>query len=132
MAIGCGLEPRNPDTRQDLAHGASALLFWCLPLAILIAAGEWRPVVDWLWAVGFALAATGCLLNVMRCGRTHRYVTGPLLALAALWSLSSAVGLAPLHPNKLMWVIVGVVVLADLSELPLGRHAGAGRVAHRG
>ncbi|MGH8116056.1 MAG: hypothetical protein ACREPJ_01910 [Rhodanobacteraceae bacterium] len=132
MTLGCGLEPGNPNTKHDLTHGASALLFWCLPIAMLIAGGEWPPGMGWLWTAAFALAGTGYLLNATRCGRTHCYVTGPLFVLAALWSLLSAVGLAPLHPNKLMWVVVGVVVLAYLSEFPLGRYAGAGRAARHG
>lgn len=133
MSLGCfGWDTHDPKATRDLTRGWSMWVFWCLPAAMVIAGGEWRPAMDWLWTGAFALAGAGCLLNAARCGRTHCYVTGPLFVLAALWSLLSAVGWVPLHPNKVMWVIVGVVVLAYVSELPLGRYAGAGRVLGRG
>lgn len=133
MAFGCfGSDPHDAHTTRDLTRGWSMLLFWCLPAAMIIAGGHWYRAMGWLWAAAFALAGAGCLLNATRCGRTHCYVTGPLFVLAALWSLLSAAGVVSLHPNQLMWVVVGVVVLAYLSEFPLGRYAGAGRGIHHG
>lgn len=129
MSASCfGWDPNDPKSARDLTRGWSALLFWCLPVIVLVAGDAWLPGRGWLWTGAFALAATGCLLNATRCGRTHCYVTGPLFVLAALWSLLSAVGVAPLHPNKVMWVVIGVMVLAYLSELPFGRYVGAHRV----
>lgn len=132
MAIGCGRDPNGPEAARDLTRGAFGLLFWCLPVILLIVGGAWQPGTGWLWTGAFALAATGCLLNAARCGRTHCYLTGPLFLLAALWSLLSAVGVVSLHPNEVMWVVIGVVVLAYLSEFPLGRYAGARRGIRHG
>ncbi|MGH8111915.1 MAG: hypothetical protein ACREPF_10095 [Rhodanobacteraceae bacterium] len=132
MTLGDRSDLGEPGPAHDLTRGVWALLFWGLPVAMVIAGGAWRPAMGWLWTAAFALAGTGCLLNAARCGRTHCYMTGPLFLLAALWSLLSAVGWVPLHPNKMMWVLVGVVVLALLSEFPLGRYAGLGRGTGRG
>lgn len=115
----------NPNAPHDLTRGAPALLIWCLPVAMLYAGGVWQAGGVWLWAAAFAIMGTGCLLNARRCGRTHCYLTGPVLLLAALWSLLSVFGVVGMHRNLLMLAVVTVAALAYLAEYPLGRYAGA-------
>ncbi len=85
----------------------------------------------WLWTVAFAMGAS-CVANAWRCGRLHCYVTGPLLVLAALWSLLSAVGVESLHPNVLSLVVLGIAELAFLAEIPFGRYTRAHRKVRHG
>ena len=115
---------------RDLTRGMSAWLLWCLPVALLVAGGAWPDGMAWLWALAFTVMGTGCLANAWRCGRLHCYVTGPLFALAALWSLLAALGVVSLHPNILSLVVLGIVVLAFLVEIPFGRYVRANRGIH--
>jgi CHASE2 domain-containing sensor protein len=119
MTAGCAKEPNAP---RDLTRGLSAWLLWYLPIALLIAGGAWNRGMVWVWTAAFAVMGGGCAINAMRCGRLHCYVTGPLFLLAAIWCLLSALGVVPLHPNILMLVVVGGVVLAHLAEIPFGRY----------
>lgn len=112
---------------RDLTRSASAWLLWYVPIALLIVGGAWHQQGVWLWVVAFAVMGAGCVANMVRCRRTHCYVTGPLLLLAALWCLLSALGVVVLHPNAVMLVVVVITALAYLAELPFGRYANARR-----
>lgn len=119
---------RKPVVSRDLTRGLWALWFWCLPIALLVADGAVRQGGSWhLWlgAVAFAIMGTGCAINAQRCGRTHCYVTAPVLLLAALWYLLSAVGVVAPHSNDVSLAVVALVVLAFIAELPFGRYLGA-------
>lgn len=74
----------------------------------------------------------GCLANAWRCGRLHCYVTGPLFALAAVWSLLAALGAVPLYPSILSLVVLSIVVLAFSAEIPFGRYARTRREVRHG
>ncbi len=112
---------------RDLTRGVSAWLLWCLPIVLLLVGGAWPRGMAWLWTVAFAAMGTGCAVNAARCGRLHCYVTGPLFLLAAIWCLMSALGIAGLHPNALILVVVVIAVLAYLAEIPFGRYANTRR-----
>ncbi len=107
---------------RDLTHGISAWLLWCLPITLLVVSGAWHRGMAWVWMVAFAVMSAGCLANAVRCRRTHCYVTGPLFLLAAIWSLLAALGLVPLHANFLSLAVIGIVLLAYVAEIPLGRY----------
>ncbi len=120
-------DSREPDgaSARDLTRGVSSWLLWYLPIALLIAGGAWPRDHSWLWTLAFAVMGAGCLANAWRCGRLHCFVTGPLFVLAAIWSLLSAVGVVSLHPNILVLVVLGIVLLAHLAEIPFGRYRNA-------
>lgn len=119
----------SPNTKRDLTRDVSALFFWGLPIAMLIAGGAWPQRGVWLWVIAFAIMGAGCAINMARCGRTHCYVTAPAFFLAALWSLLSAVGLVTMHPNFLILAVVVVTCLAYVAEIPLGRYIGVTKEA---
>lgn len=129
------VKPQNPGASRDLTRGMSALFFWCLPIAMLVVGGAWQqggPWRVWLWVIAFAIMGAGCVINLTRCGRTHCYVTGPVLLLAAIWSLLAAAGAVALHPNDVSLAVVVAVALGYAAEIPLGRYIGARRQVRGG
>lgn len=112
---------------RDLTRSASAWLLWYVPIVLLIAGGAWHQHGVWLWVVAFAVMGAGCLANLVRCRRTHCYVTGPMFLLAALWCLLSALGVVVLHPSAVMLAVVVITALAYLAEMPFGRYRNASR-----
>lgn len=113
---------------RDLTRSVPGRWLWCLPIAMLVADGAVRQGGAWhLWlaVVAFAIMGAGCLVNVGRCGRTHCYVTGPALLLAALWYALSAAGAVVPHSNYASLAVVIVVALAFIAEFPFGRYIGA-------
>ena len=71
----------------------------------------------------------GCVVNALRCGRVHCYVTGPFFLLMALLSLLYGFGLLPLGRNG--WnliglvVLIGAIALSCLPEMLLGKYRNA-------
>jgi hypothetical protein len=114
----------DPDhfVARDLTHGITAWLFWYLPIAAIIAGGIGSFGGAWLLAAALAVMGTGCLMNLVRCGRIHCYVTAPLLLLAAFWALLAALGIVSLHSNVLSLAVIGISLLACAAEVPLGRY----------
>lgn len=112
---------------RDLTHGVSAWLLWYVPIAVLLASGFLHFGGAWLPVAAFAVMGAGCVANARRCGRTHCYVTGPLLLLAAIWAFLVALGVVTLHSNILSLVVIGISLLAYGAEIPFGRYTNARR-----
>ena len=60
-------------------------LYWLPAIAILVVgplaiSNGWRAAV---WTVALATMGMACIVNALRCGRVHCYLTGPV----ALWCL---------------------------------------------
>jgi hypothetical protein len=72
------------DPRVSWAWGAAFLVVALGRLAVP------HPAGSWLAALGFALAGGLCIGNVLRCGRAHCAITGPLYLLAAALFASHA------------------------------------------
>jgi len=112
------------------------LLYW-LPVIAIVAIGPlaisngWRAVV---WTVALATMGAACMVNALRCGRVHCYVTGPFFFLLALVALLYGLGI--LHLGREGWnllgaiTLVGTIALWCLPEMLLGKyrkgHAGSG------
>lgn len=104
------------------------MLYW-LPAIAIVAAGVpvisngWRTVV---WTVALATMGTACIVNALRCGRVHCYLTGPFFFLMALVALSYGLGILHLGRNgwNLLGVIalIGAIVLWFLPEMLLGKY----------
>ena len=113
-------------------------IFASLPLAILI---FWIPILaiavtgyahigymlrTAVWTGGCLIMSIGCIVNAMRCGRLHCYLTGPFFLAVALATLGYGLGILPL--GKSGWGIIGytllagVVLLTYLPEHFLGRY----------
>ena len=123
---------------QDiLSSNLRTLLLFGLPSVIILATGvtvrsnlitwdfdgAWRGAI---WAASMGVMAGACLVNAIRCGRTHCYVTGPFLILTAIASLGYGVGLLPLGAGG--WNIIGMttlggaVLLTWLPEVLFGKY----------
>ncbi len=104
------------------------LLYW-LPAIAIVAVGPlaissaWRAVV---WTVALATMGTACIVNALRCGRVHCYLTGPFFFLMALVALLYGLGILRLGGNawNLLGLIalVGTIVLWWLPEMLLGKY----------
>jgi hypothetical protein len=76
-------------------------LYWLTAIAIVLAGAPaissgWRTVV---WTVALATMGVACIVNALRCGRVHRYITGPFFLLMALVALSYCLGILHLGGN---------------------------------
>ncbi|HEY6385763.1 MAG TPA: hypothetical protein VIX91_08800 [Candidatus Acidoferrum sp.] len=104
------------------------LLYWLPAIAIVVAGAPaisngWRTAV---WVVALATMGMACILNALRCGRVHCYITGPFFFLMALVALSYGLGILSLGGNgwNLLGLItlIGAVALWCLPEMFLGKY----------
>jgi len=104
------------------------LLYWLPAIAIVVAGAPaisngWRTIV---WTVALATMAVACIVNALRCGRVHCYVTGPFFLLMALVALSYGLGILHLGANgwNLLGLVglVGVLALWYLPEMFFGKY----------
>jgi hypothetical protein len=100
----------SPSNQRDLiGRPVQRLLFWQLPLIVFLAGAFGGPI--WhtvLWTAALTVAGAGCLVNALRCGRLHCYVTGPFFLLGAVVTLTYGLGVLPLGPDR--WGSIGLVV----------------------
>jgi hypothetical protein len=104
------------------------VLYWLPAIAIVVAGAPaisngWRTAV---WTVALATMGVACIVNALRCGRVHCYVTGPFFLLMALVALSYGLGILHLRGNgwNLLGLIalVGTIALWFLPEMILGKY----------
>ena len=104
------------------------LLYWLPAIAIVVAGAPaisngWRTVV---WVVALAIMGAACIVNALRCGRVHCYITGPFFLLMALAALLYGFGILHLGGNG--WnplgliALIGTIALWWLPEMFLGRY----------
>lgn len=117
----------TPGVRDDWTRGRRGLLFWGLPVLILLS-GSFLPerALVVLWPVVLTFMGAACLLNARACGRVHCFFTGPFFLVMALLALLYGVGVLRLGPqgwNRLgLILLVGAVVLCCAPELLWGRY----------
>lgn len=104
------------------------MLYWFPAIAIvavgpLAISSAWRAVV---WTVALGTMGTACIVNALRCGRVHCYLTGPFFFLMALGAFSYGLGILHLGGNgwNLLGLItlIGAIALWYLPEMFLGRY----------
>ena len=104
------------------------LLYWLPAIAIVVAGAPaisngWRTIV---WTVALATMAVACIVNALRCGRVHCYVTGPFFLLMALVALSYGLGILHLGGNGWnllgLMTLIGAIALWCLPEMFLGKY----------
>jgi len=106
----------------------SLLVFWLPAIAIVVTgksdfSSGVRTVV---WTAALGIMGAGCLVNAVRCGRVHCYVTGPFFLVMAVLTLLYGVGVVPLGGNGWsvigLTILVGAVALCCLPELFFGKY----------
>jgi hypothetical protein len=116
--------------QQDWVAGSRTYLFaWGIPTAVLLA-GVVLPeqVRVFIWTAALVWMGTACILNALRCGRIHCYLTGPFFLLMAVAVLLHGFGFLWLGPNGWLWlgltlVVVGGALLWYLPERLWGKYA---------
>ena len=104
------------------------MLYWLPAIAIVVAGAPaisngWRTVV---WTAGLAIMGMACIVNALRCGRVHCYLTGPFFLLMAFAALSYGLGI--LHLGGSGWnllgliTLIGAITLFCLPEMLLGKY----------
>jgi hypothetical protein len=124
MRLNSTIHPRDIFANLPVA----IVVFWIPILAIAVTgyAHIDYMIRTWVWTGGCLIMAVGCIVNAMRCGRLHCYLTGPFFLLGALASLAYGFGFLPLGASG--WGIIGytllagVVLLTYLPEHFLGRY----------
>jgi hypothetical protein len=83
----------------------------------------WRTVV---WTVALGTMGVECIVNALRCGRVHCYLTGPFFLLMALIALSYGLGMLHLGVNGWnllgLMTLIGTISLWCLPEMLLGKY----------
>ena len=125
------MEPNatNCKSRDILSSWWRVFILYWLPAIAIVAAGVpvissgWRTVV---WTVALVTMGVACIVNALRCGRVHCYLTGPFFLLMALIALSYGLGILHLGGNgwNLLGLItlIGAIALWCLPEMFLGRY----------
>lgn len=117
------------NSRDILSSPWRALAVFWLPATAIVAAGSsafsnsWRTTV---WTVALGTMGAACIVNALRCGRLHCYVTGPFFLVMALVTLLYGLGVVP--QVRRGWnligltILVGTIVLCCLPEMLLGKY----------
>ena len=96
-------------SRDWLRSPRTNLLAWWIPQAAILA-GLFvsAPVRSVIWIIALAWMGTACLLNALRCGRTHCRYTGPYY----LAMIAPVLVLAFFSADFYGWLGLGVLILA--------------------
>jgi hypothetical protein len=117
------------ESRDILSSRWRVFLVYWLPAIAMVVAGA--PAISngsrtVVWTVALGIMGAACMVNALRCGRVHCYVTGPFFLLMALLAL--AYGLGILHLGRNGWnllgltTLIGAIALWCLPEIFLGKY----------
>lgn len=110
------------DPRSDMVRRpVSAFLWWCLPIAVGVAAAALRlpgRELAAVWVASFVWMAVGCLVNAYRCHRLHCYISAPVFLAGAAACGMLATGVLWNGPTTMSFVTTGTLALALASFLP--------------
>lgn len=116
-------------SRDILSNGWIAGAVYWLPVLALVVSGFldidqfWRTMI---WTAALITMGIGCIVNALRCGRVHCYLSGPFFLLMAILILVRGLGAAPIGDRG--WNLIGLTALAGalilyfLPEMFLGRY----------
>ena len=121
-----GTTTRN--SRDILSTPLLAFAFWWLPPIAIVVTGN-LPRVGWrtfVWTAALITMATGCIVNAVRCGRVHCYISGPFFLAMAVVTLLYGLGRVPLGRNGWnlisLTILVGAIASYCLPELFFGKY----------
>lgn len=78
----------------------------------ILASVGWRTFV---WTAALSTMGAACVVNAVRCGRLHCYITGPFFFAIAVVTLLYGLGVVPLGRNG--WSLIGLIVLVGAVAL---------------
>lgn len=120
MADSC---PPSSEQR-DLIAGWTGLALWRVPLLLIFVGLFWPAGRFWLWIPSFLVSGSACLVNALRCGRVHCWVTAPLYLGAALY-LAGVLSLperVPFEAGTFLLTVFGLALIARMSERVTGAY----------
>jgi uncharacterized membrane protein HdeD (DUF308 family) len=129
---------RSACPRDILSNPWLVLVLFGLPIIAIAIAGRaqvsngWRTIV---WTIALAVMGATCVVNAVRCGRVHCYLTGPFFLLMAVVTLLFGIGIVPLGRNG--WnlirlsMLAGAIMLCCVPELILGKYNNRTRDRYR-
>jgi hypothetical protein len=116
--------------RRDWVAGPRSYFFaWGIPTAALVAAIFLpAPVRTLVWSTALVWMGAACILNALRCGRLHCYLTGPFFLLMAVAVLMHGFRIFWLGSNGWLWlggslIVIGGGLLWFLPERLWGKYA---------
>jgi hypothetical protein len=113
---------RSSCAARDLTSQRWPQFLWTISLGAFIAGcffPSWRAL---LWSTGLILAGLLCVVNAVRCGRLHCYITGPLFLLGGIVSALRGLGLLSWSWNAIGNVVAVGAVISCLLECLGGRY----------
>lgn len=121
-------------SRDWLRQPLAIVSWWGVPLALAVSTDFLSlslALTASIWAVAFLWMGTGCVLNALRCGRRHCFISGPVLWLGAIAVALAGSGILPgRHAlSDAINITVAVAVLSFLPEWIWGRYRAASRQA---
>ncbi len=116
--------------RKDWVGGVrSYAIAWGMPTVAIVAGVFATPFVRTIvWSTALIWMGTACMVNALRCGRLHCYLTGPFFLLMAVATALHGFEILWLGPNGWLWlgltlIIVGGGILWYLPERLWGKYA---------
>lgn len=116
--------------QRDWVTGVrSYSIAWGIPtLALVVGIALPPPVRTAVWSTALVWMGVACILNAIRCGRLHCFLTGPFFLLMAFIVPAHGFGYLSLGPNGWWWlgltlIVVGGGLLWYLPELIWGRYS---------
>lgn len=117
------------DTRDWVGNTRTYMVAWGIPTFALVAGMFVAPRTGAIvWAVALTWMGVACILNALRCGRLHCFLTGPFFLLMAVVSLLHGFDIVWLGPQGRLWqalalIVVGGGLLWYLPERSWGKYA---------
>lgn len=117
-------------SRDFLGRTGTTIALWRIPEAAFVLAFLLPGLLrEWVWIVALLWMGGACVVNAIRCGRLHCYVTAPFFLLGAIalvfylagifgWPASAPLGIALVEG-------IGGLLLIDLPERAWGRYVNA-------
>ena len=102
----------DPRSRDLLSNRHLTTFVYWIPALVLVASGFFEIGQGWrgaIWAAALTIMGVGCIVNALRCGRVHCYVTGPFLLVMAIVALLFGLGVFSFGQDG--WNAIGLIVL---------------------
>ena len=120
---------KNKNMSRDwVGSRRSYVIAWGIPSAALVAGSLFEPQVrTMIWTAALTWMGIACIVNALRCGRLHCYLTGPFFLLMAGATLSHGLRIFWLGAHGWLWlalilVFVGGGLLWYLPERLFGKY----------
>lgn len=114
------------DTQGQLDYSRKPLPFmimWGLPVLLLVSVSfleEFLPAapIILIMAGTYAWMGLGCIINALRCGRLHCYISGPAMLIGGTLILLVGFNVLDLGSIQVMHISYTTIVVVALSFLP--------------